>query len=432
MPAPEEEPGLLAKTRRVAASPWTGATAAITVAVLALWLVLRGPIADPASTPPPAITPAPVPWKAPAVTGTTPVDAARLTAAATRYQADRAAAAAEQSARIQRDASERAARTQAFATDNTGRRAALLAMFAGGIALLSAWLGWQAHRETVARNKREADDALVERRDERYSTAIMHLAHASAAVRGAGIYALADLSLADAQRRLPVLQTLIAYLTDHYAQEDVTPATTDEPPVDVVAAWVTVARLRGDNGAPAAYLANADLRGFDLAGGNLRHADLRGALLTGADLQSALLAAADLSGAKVNGSNLTRAELRFANLEGADLDDVQMEGADLVQARLSGAALVGSRARGANFNGLRPWGSPAGRRIARRRAVLAREARRSQLRWRRTQRRGHGQRQLHPFSIHRKRTRRRGPHRGESPGCRPHGRKPERCLPRRC
>ncbi len=189
--------------------------------VLPLWLVLHDPVNDPQKDKRPQITAARVPTTTPSVRGTTPVDAARLTAAATRYQADKAAAAAEQAARIQQTATERAARTQAFVTDRTGRRAALLATLAGAIALLSAWLGWQTHRETVRRNQREADDALTERRDARYTTAITHLTDpGSAAARAAGVYALEDLVHSDPDRRLPILQTLIAFLSER--QSDTT------------------------------------------------------------------------------------------------------------------------------------------------------------------------------------------------------------------
>ncbi len=69
-------------------------------------------------------------------------------------------------------------------------------------------------------------------------------------------------------------------------------------------------------GTPAA-LANASLRGLDLARANLAGADCRGADLRGANLGGATLTDANLAGANFFKSVLDAADLAGANLIGA-------------------------------------------------------------------------------------------------------------------
>lgn len=80
-----------------------------------------------------------------------------------------------------------------------------------------------------------------------------------------------------------------------------------------------------------AALANADLRGVNLAGSNLKEADLSGAQLwavnlretnlTGANLSKAVMLVVDLSGANLNGAKSDQLDLKGAKFCNTTLPD---------------------------------------------------------------------------------------------------------------
>jgi uncharacterized protein YjbI with pentapeptide repeats len=259
--------------------------------------------------------------------GTSPIDVAKITAAATRKQAA---------------ATVHTTRTSAYASDRTGRRAARLATIAGSIALLGAWLSWLSHRETVRRNDADAENAAQERRDSRFATAIEHLAHKETAVQIGGIYTLEALANEDPDvRSETVVQILGSYTAEDRARRKAIIEKPEEnftvspSPRHIQIAYAATARARVLR--TTLDLANADLTGADLNGGDLAEADLTTADLTGADLSYADLTDADLTGA-----DLTHANLTHAQLTGAYLTEATLTGADLTGATLKGATLSGA------------------------------------------------------------------------------------------
>lgn len=245
----------------------------------------------------------------------------------------------------------------------------------------------------------------------RYTTCAEQLAHESAAIRLAGVYALASLAddwqqqnehdekqvaidLLRAYLRTPNTHTpaLIAaqlpdagelevrktiLLTLHKRSTAETPDTkswigfdctinnadisnlnltsSDMPgaflrSVNLSGAVLTAANLTSAN-LGGADLADADLTWVNLSGANLFHADLTGAILVDADLSSAKLAHAKLSGAHLSGANLTSANLTLANLLDAVMFTVNLSGANLSRGKLSGADLTDANLSGANLTG---------------------------------------------------------------------------------
>ena len=105
------------------------------------------------------------------------------------------------------------------------------------------------------------------------------------------------------------------------------------------ASWAFVANEVVGYDVEPLNLADADLRGANLARLDLRCAVFRGADLADATLHSADLGRADLSSSKLIGTNLEQAKLRGADLSYASLIRTRLEGADLAYSYVYGIAV---------------------------------------------------------------------------------------------
>ncbi|OYD61272.1 pentapeptide repeat-containing protein [Rhodococcus sp. OK302] len=120
--------------------------------------------------------------------------------------------------------------------------------------------------------------------------------------------------------------------------------------VNLSGANLTAAHLTSAN-LGSADLAGADLTWVNLSGSDLFGADLTGAILVDADLTSTNLAHAKLSSANLSGANLTSANLTRVNLLDAVMFTANLSGANLSGGKLSGADLTGANLSGANLTG---------------------------------------------------------------------------------
>lgn len=225
----------------------------------------------------------------------------------------------------------------------------------------------------------------------RYTTGAEQLGHDSAAIRLAGVYALASLAddwhaFGNDDERQVCVDLLCAYLrTDRPtltpgAEQAAKPVgrvlaghprlrpTPRQPPalsegreeqhvrtaiINSIAArtsgdgpWtnclfnLTGANLRG------ASMSTSNLPCANLRGAQLTNAQLRGAMMPDVDLSAAILVDADMSDACLTGailfdSNMSDADLTDANLINADLSDAKLASADLTGAKLEFATLIG-------------------------------------------------------------------------------------------
>lgn len=225
----------------------------------------------------------------------------------------------------------------------------------------------------------------------RYTTGAEQLGHDSAAIRLAGVYALASLAddwhaFGNDDERQVCVDLLCAYLrsarpTLSPESEPAKPVgrtlaghprlrpTPRQPPalsegreeqhvrtaiINSIAArtseggsWtsclfnLTGANLRGAS-MPACNLPGANLRGAQLT-----NAELRGAVMPDVDLSASILIDADMSHAYLTGailfdSNMSDADLSGANLINADLADALLASADLTGAHLEFTTLIGA------------------------------------------------------------------------------------------
>lgn len=240
----------------------------------------------------------------------------------------------------------------------------------------------------------------------RYTTCAEQLAHESAAIRLAGVYALASLAdewelqgereekqvaidLLRAYLRTPnthtpvliaahlpdtgeleVRKTILQLLHNHSIFAKTDPKSwrgfvCTVQGADLINMHLESAKLDGGNLSGAnlsgANLSHALLADTRFYGANLQAANLSGAYLDGADLSGANLSQADLSNANLMESNLNVADLQGANLNGAILTEAtllftnlvsaQMVGIQMAEAHLNGAVLTNANLADANLMG---------------------------------------------------------------------------------
>jgi hypothetical protein len=317
------------------------------------------------------------------------------------------------------------AQATARATERSSVRTAMLAVLAGGIAVVGAvYTGrtFALNQRESARNQREAAQMFeLTRRGqltERFTRAVDQLGQTDKLdVRLGGIYALEQLAHESADEYVPIIEILTAYVRSHAPAKRCDDGTTDEvqpgqrvdhllaedAPVDIKAVMTTLARL-SDN--PKRTEVQLDLRktelrgvhasGLHAGGARLEGANLRRAILDGADLQGAILVlanlqeadleranlwwaylgGANLQGAKLKGATLQKAHLKGVNLRKAYLGVADLQEADLERANLQSAYLGEAWLGGANLEGADlgpPWPQPA-RRPARTRLLAMAEA----------------------------------------------------------
>jgi hypothetical protein len=202
-------------------------------------------------------------------------------------------------------------------------------------------------------------DATEKRVTELYTKAADQLGSGNAAVRLAGLYALARLADNHVDQEDTILNVICAYLRMPYNLQEEPPS--DESPDELdrrernlqeAQVRLTAQRILRDHVYKEAEsgwggivdLTNANIAGIDLedadlvfarlAGANLARANLRDAELAYASLLGADLAHADLKGADLRNADLTDANLTHANLDGTNLEDAKLARADFTDARL--------------------------------------------------------------------------------------------------
>ncbi len=233
------------------------------------------------------------------------------------------------------------------------------------------------HQATMEREReRHREDSHRARESalrDRYTAVAAQIAHESAAIRQAGVYALTALAddwhafgedderqvcinLLQWYLRVPLLvhgesespdlseqeirQTIVGILTQRRRRPAEDPKT-----------WADTAIDLSQVSLPGCTLSNVDVAGLSMSG-----ADLQGANLSGADLSNAKLYHANLAGANLVDADLTKAGAYGADFADADLYNVELEkatmrAANLCNANLLNAGLVEADLAGANLTG---------------------------------------------------------------------------------
>ncbi|MFE3988005.1 pentapeptide repeat-containing protein [Nocardia tengchongensis] len=259
------------------------------------------------------------------------------------------------------------------------------------------------------RHQEDAHRAKESDLRDRYTAIAAQIAHESAAVRQAGVYALTALAddwhaLGEDDERQVCINLLQWYLRvpmpagqaeepnlpEHEIRQTIVGILTERGRrnPENTKSWAYTAISLRQASLPhctfqrvnltrldlnSANLTNANLTGTDLTGTDLTGANLTGANLTNANLNSANLDGANLTNANLNSANLTNANLYYAdltnaNLYYANLTDANLDRADLTSANLHNATLYNANLSrvdltetnltnanliGANLNGVR-------------------------------------------------------------------------------
>ncbi|MFJ7216943.1 pentapeptide repeat-containing protein [Amycolatopsis sp. NPDC098790] len=220
---------------------------------------------------------------------------------------------------------------------------------AGIFALLLA-VRRQIHQEHTAADT--VLDATEKRVTELYTKAADQLGSGNAAVRLAGLYALARLADNHADQAETVLNVICAYLRMPHGR--LSPEVSDRHESELQEAQVrlTAQRILGDRlqrfsqnptWGGQVDLTGAHVAGIDLDFAGLSYARLDGATLIRASLQYADLSSASLVEADLSHAKLTRADLEDADLTDANLAHADLQGADLTDAKLTRADFTGAR-----------------------------------------------------------------------------------------
>lgn len=235
---------------------------------------------------------------------------------------------------------------------SSAQRQALLLLFGGILAALTAVLSYLRHRRENAALDIDRDRHWTSR----YTEAVKQLGDDSSTINYGGIYALQRLASEKSTSANPwmVTQMLSAHIREKTAP--LRELWADHRGVvlkvdgTVVAALKALERLSFDRIVPAdlsrTYLSKVDMRyGF------FRGVDFQGAVLSGADLSESRLSDCCFDHAVLRSANLTRADLEDASFVRADLTaagfvDVDLKGCDIKGADLNGASLEGADLRG--------------------------------------------------------------------------------------
>lgn len=232
------------------------------------------------------------------------------------------------------------------------QRQALLLLFGGILAALTAVLSYLRHRRENAALEIDRDRHWTSR----YTEAVKQLGDDSPTINYGGIYALQRLAFESTPYANPwmVLQLLSAHIREKSAEprelHDQANGRLLEVDRTAVAALKALDSLSMNRLAPVdltrTYLAKVDLRHGFLQGVNFS-----GAVLSGADLSlsrsqhcsfnDAVLVDADLSSADLTRASFVQADLRGASLEGVNLEGCDINGADLTGAAFQNAELKG-------------------------------------------------------------------------------------------
>lgn len=287
--------------------------------------------------------------------------------------------------------------TQPWATLIAGAAVLISALIAAGVGVYNRR---QAERHFQKTHDRESVGALRGR----YTTAAEQLAHDSAAIRLAGVYAivaLADdwhLHGSDDERQV-CIDLLLAYLRTPQRSPDITLDSGYSPDKGSFESWsrereewslaedrerevrrtivavlnrrrrLEVANAKSwaatDCSFASTDLSRLEMDGMNFAGAKLSHARLdkatlrsacfAGATLTSASLRGANMADANLKGASLHSTMLDRADLSGANFADAHMLLTFMREAILSDADFRGAAMRLVNVQGASYNDKTQW-----------------------------------------------------------------------------
>ncbi|MEV0186664.1 pentapeptide repeat-containing protein [Streptomyces sp. NPDC050625] len=261
----------------------------------------------------------------------------------------------------------------AVATTVTGIRTAMVALGAGGLAVVGILYTHRAWHQ--AREGQVTD---------RYTKAIGQIASDKPVEQLGGIYALERIMRDSPKDHTTIVEVLAAFVREH-APASIEPSPHDRfraalrplragmsgarapsgrttqqsapphPSEPVQAALTVLGRRPSGRDEPfGVQLPRTDLRGASLVeaqltGVNLSGAHLERANLSGAHLERANLDNAHLEGASFFSAHLEWANLRQAHLEQAILDNAHLEGVNLFSAHLEGANLNNAHLEGATL-----------------------------------------------------------------------------------
>ncbi|MFJ9713898.1 pentapeptide repeat-containing protein [Streptomyces sp. NPDC101234] len=265
----------------------------------------------------------------------------------------------------------------AVATAVTGVRTAMVALGAGGLAVIGILY---THRTWHQAREGQVTD--------RYTKAIGQIASDKPVEQLGGIYALERIMRDSPKDHATIVEVLAAFVREHAPTPNkpsayelgvrlarrllragvsvMTPehgrsrgriVVLPRPSEPVQAALTVLGRRPRNRDEPFQLQLNiTDLRGAKLVDAHFEGANLIGnhlerANLIGAHLERADLIGAHLMGARLNGAHLEGARLIGAHLEGADLDGTHLERADLDGTHLERADLIGAHLMGARLNG---------------------------------------------------------------------------------
>ncbi|MFE2960935.1 pentapeptide repeat-containing protein [Nocardia tengchongensis] len=226
------------------------------------------------------------------------------------------------------------------------------------------------------RHQEDAHRARESDLRDRYTAIATQIAHTSAAIRQAGVYALTALAddwhaLGEDDERQVCINLLQWYLRVPAAAVETSEQDLPELEIRQTIAGILTERRRRSPEHPKSWAAtaisfrqaslpNCVLRMLDFSRLGLDHANLfgvnlTGAALFGATLTGANLTAVNLTGAHLIGTNLTGANLFGADLTGANLLSANLTGANLTGVDLTGANLLGADLTSAYHNASTQW-----------------------------------------------------------------------------
>jgi hypothetical protein len=238
-------------------------------------------------------------------------------------------------------------------------RTALLALLAGGVAVIGAI--YTARTFGLNRQGQITD---------RFTRAVDQLGNDKLDVRLGGIYALERLARESRDDYRPIMEIFTAFVREHApwdpssdppagrGQSDGSvPAAreqsddSEKPATDVQAILTVLGRLVEANG----LLPGLDLTGTALMGADLSFVHLPRAWLGGVHLEHAMLLNAQLDDAWLKGAHLERATLDGAHLKDVNLMNARLAGAFLRGADLEGATLIDTDLKGAHYDRRTKW-----------------------------------------------------------------------------
>ncbi|KAA8884764.1 pentapeptide repeat-containing protein [Nocardia colli] len=217
----------------------------------------------------------------------------------------------------------------------------------------------ELHHQADMERERERHDADTRRAREstlrdRYTAVTAQIAHDSAAIRQAGVYALTALAddwhaFGQDEERQVCINLLQWYLRVPFPDASSAADLPEREIRQTIVGIITERRRRRPEDPKSWATGVFTLKQASLPNCDLR-IDLSGTNLTGADLTNANLSNTKLAGVSLTRACLTGANLSFVNLNSEDLAFANMTGANMIYADLAGARLTGVDMTGADLH----------------------------------------------------------------------------------